>query len=108
MQATEWFRRFEDGDVIVETDERTGRLSPNRSDEVIPRARDLVRADRRLTTGEVAEELDISSGPCQAISAKYLDKRRVSTKFTLRLLRGELKEHSLSVASDLLECAAED
>jgi hypothetical protein len=106
MQAAEWFRGFKES--IVESDERTGRLSTNRSDEVIPRARDLVTADRSLTIGEVAEELDISSGSCQAISAKYVGKRRVSTEFTLRLIKRELKEHSLSVASDLLEFGVED
>jgi len=67
MQAAEWFRRFKDGHVIVETDERPGRLSPNKTDEVIPGAPDLVRADRKLTTGEVAEGLDIFSGSFQAI-----------------------------------------
>lgn len=108
MQVAEWFRGFKDGYIIVESDERTGRLSPNRSDKVITKVRDLVRADRRLTTREVAEELEISSGSCQAILAKYLSMRRVSKKFALRLLRAELKEHSQSVASDLLECAAED
>ena len=101
-------RGFKEGYIIVESDERTGRLSPNRSGEVITRARDLVRADRRLTMGEVAEELETSSSSCQAILAKYFGMRRVSTKFTLRLSRTELKEHRLSVASDLLEYAAED
>jgi len=57
MQVAEWFRGFKDGHIIVESDERTGRLSPNRSDEVKTEARDLVRADRRLTIREVAEEL---------------------------------------------------
>lgn len=57
MQVAEWFRGFKDGHIIVENDERTGRLSPNRSDEVKTKARDLVRADRRLTIREVAEEL---------------------------------------------------
>jgi hypothetical protein len=57
MPAAEWFRGFKDGHIIVESDERTGRLSPNRSDEVIPKGRDLVRKDQRLTIGKVAEEL---------------------------------------------------
>lgn len=41
--------------------------------------RDLVTADRRLTIGKVAEKIEIYSGSCQAILAKYLGKRRVST-----------------------------
>jgi hypothetical protein len=38
---------------------------------VTAKVRDLVRADRRLTIGEVADELEISSGSCQEILGKY-------------------------------------
>jgi hypothetical protein len=45
MQVAEWFRGFKDGHNIAESDEQTGRLAPNKSDEAITHARDLVRAD---------------------------------------------------------------
>jgi hypothetical protein len=52
-----------------------------------------VRGDQRLSTGEVAEEVGISSGPCQAILTKGLGMRCVSAKFVLQLLTVEQKEH---------------
>jgi hypothetical protein len=108
MQVAGWFRGFKDGHINVESGKRTGSLAPNKSDEVITHTHDLVRADRRLITREVAEELKIYSVSCQAMLANYVGMRRVSTKFALWLLRAELKEHRLSVVPNFIECAAEE
>jgi hypothetical protein len=62
MQVVEWFRGFKEGHINIESDERTGRLTPNKSDEMITHAHDSVRTERRLTIREVVEELKFSSG----------------------------------------------
>jgi ABC-type histidine transport system ATPase subunit len=66
MQVVEWFRGLRGGHINVESDERTGSLTPNKSGEVITHVHDLVRAERRLIIREVAEELKFSSGLYQA------------------------------------------
>lgn len=68
---------------------------------MVPKVNDLVTAEQRLTIRKVSEELEISSGSCQAILTKDLCMRHVSAKFVPQLMTAEQQEHHLSVASDL-------
>ena len=56
---------------------------------MLPKVHDLVRADQRLTTRDVSEELGVSSDSCQAILTKDLCTRHVKAKFVPQLMTAE-------------------
>jgi len=60
----------------------------------------IIRADRRLTIREVAEDAGIAIGTCQKILTEDLQMRRVSAKFVPRLLKAEQKDDHMSVYTD--------
>jgi len=53
----EWYSRFKSGSRSFEDDPRPGRLSTPHTEETVARVREIIRADRRLTIREVAEDV---------------------------------------------------
>lgn len=104
----EWFKRFKEGRTTVESDEREGRPSTSRNEEMIQKIRTAIRGNRRLTIMELSNEFQISFGSVQTILTTDLDMRRVAAKFVPKLLSGEQKENRKQIATDLLECSESD
>ena len=104
----EWFKRFKEGRTTVESDEREGRPSTSRNEEMIQKIRTAIRGNRRLTIMELSNEFQISFGSVQTILTTDLDMRRVATKFVPKVLSGEQKENRKQIATDLLECSESD
>jgi hypothetical protein len=65
------------GQASVESDEHTRHLLSSRNEETA-KVNNLVGADLTLMIREVAKELEISSGLCQAVLIEYLSTRHVS------------------------------
>ncbi|UYV83638.1 hypothetical protein LAZ67_23001828 [Cordylochernes scorpioides] len=59
--------------------ERSGRPSTSTTPEKVDKVLELVREDRRITVGEVAEEAGISLGSTQSIMKDILGVRRLNT-----------------------------
>ena len=59
-----WHKHFKNGRLSVEDDERSGRPFSSTDDPLIDEINTLVRANRRLTVRELAEECGISVGSC--------------------------------------------
>ena len=104
----DWYNRFKDGRLSADSDQRSGRPSTSRNEEVINRVKDLVLEDRRITIRELADESDISTGSVHSILHEDLGLRRVAAKFVPRLLTLEQKQLRLEVSRDMLDCAAND
>ncbi|XP_026819544.1 protein GVQW3-like [Rhopalosiphum maidis] len=104
----EWFKRFKEGRTTVKSDEREGRPSTSRNEEMIQKIRTAIRGNRRLTIMELSNEFQISFGSVQTILTTDLDMRRVAAKFVPKLLSGEQKENRKQIATDLLECSKSD
>ncbi|KAE9522415.1 hypothetical protein AGLY_017174 [Aphis glycines] len=104
----EWFKRFKEGRTTVESDEREGRPSTSRNEEMIQKIQTAIRGNRRLTIMELSNEFQISFGSVQTILTTDLDMRRVAAKFVPKLLSGEQKENRKQIATDLLECSESD
>ncbi|KAL4119443.1 hypothetical protein QTP88_012252 [Uroleucon formosanum] len=104
----EWFKRFKEGRTTVESDEREGRPSTSRNEEMIQKIRTAIRGNRRLTIMELSNEFQISFGSVQTILTTDLNMRRVAAKFVPKLLSGEQKENRKQIATDLLECSESD
>ena len=81
-------KRFKNGRLSVEDDERSGRPSTSTDDPHIDEINTLVRANRRLT-----EECWISVGSCHHILMEELKMHRVAAKFVPRLMTSDQQAH---------------
>jgi transposase len=65
-----WFERFRNGCESVEDEERSGRPSTSKTQENVERVREIIRSNRRLTIGEIPEDLNIFYDSVQNICNK--------------------------------------
>jgi hypothetical protein len=79
-QIKEWYNRFKNGRMSVDSDARSGRPSTNRNDELIGQVRTLVMQDHRVTVRELVEEVGIRTGSVHSILTDDLSMRRMSAK----------------------------
>lgn len=107
-QCHEWFKRFKSGRTSIEEESRSGRPSTSTNDENIDAVRSVIRANRRLTVREVAEEVGISIGSCHEILTVKLGMHRVSAKLVPRLLTDDQKENRVKISQELLDRASTD
>ena len=68
----------------------------------------MIRSNRRLTIGEISEDLNISYRSIQNILTTDLNMRQVSTKFVPHVLMVEQKQQLLSISLELCDCATSD
>ena len=53
----DWFKRFKDGEELLEDEELSGRPSTSRTDDVIVEVGEILSRDRRMTLRLMGEEL---------------------------------------------------
>lgn len=104
----EWFSRFKDGQESLEDESRSGRPSTSRNEGMVERVKQLIRADRRMTIDELAQEMGISHGSIHAILSDDLKMKRVSAKFVPRLLNPDQMETRKLMAAECFEKSTED
>ena len=103
-----WHKRFKNGRLSVEDDERSGRSSTSTDDPHIDEINTLVRVNRRLTVRELTEECGISVGSCQSILTEELKVHRVAAKFVPHLMTSDQQAHRVQVIQDLLDHSEND
>ena len=89
-------------------DDRSGRPSTCRTEEMIEKLRQLIRCDRRMSLVELEQEVGICHGSSHAIMTEDLKMRRVSAKFVPRQLTTDQMECRMMVAGDLFEKSTQD
>ena len=67
-QVQLWYKRFNEDREDVNDDARPGRPSTSTIDENIEAVKKRILANRRITIREVADDVGISFGSCQAWS----------------------------------------
>ncbi|XP_025152971.1 putative uncharacterized protein FLJ37770 [Harpegnathos saltator] len=75
------YKRFRKGREDIEDGARSGRPSTSTSDENVGKIEEIVLANRRITIREVAEEIGISYGSCEAIFTNALNMKRFIQQF---------------------------
>ena len=85
----EWFSRFQAGRTATDDDPKPGRPSTSTDDTHVERVKSLVRANRRMTIRELADEVNISFGSRKAILTDILGMSRVASIFVPRVLTDE-------------------
>jgi hypothetical protein len=67
FKAFEWYSRFKNGRTSIDDDPHSGRPSTARTNETVDRVNAVIRGNRHLAIREIADELNLSFGTCQAI-----------------------------------------
>ena len=58
----DWFSQFKTGQETLEDDQRSGRPSTSRTEEMIGKVRQLIRCDQRMTIAELEQEVGTVTG----------------------------------------------
>lgn len=103
-----WYKRFKEGREDFNDDERTGRPCTSTTVDKADEIRNLVLENRRITIREVAEEVEISYGSCEAIMVDNLGLRRVAAKMVPKLLSFIQKDERKNAAQECLNAVAGD
>ena len=86
------YPRFRDRRDLVEDDERGGRPKSTRTEVNIAAAADLVKNDRRIAAGIIAESWNIPKTVVFRILKEDLGKRKLCTRFVSHSLTPEQRE----------------
>ncbi|GFQ73796.1 histone-lysine N-methyltransferase SETMAR [Trichonephila clavata] len=97
-----WCRTFSDGRQQVEDMPRAGRTRTATTDANVGKVDDMIRANRRITIDEVAEELGISHERAQNIIHDILRYRKVSARWVPRQLTSTHQEQRMAVSLEHL------
>src|SRR5215510_11789421 len=107
-QTYEWWKRFKEGRTSVDDDPRSGWPSTSKTDDNVAKVREFIRANRRLTVREVAEEVSISKTVCHEIITENLGMHGIAAKFVPCLLTDDEKQNRVDVSQELLDRANDD
>jgi len=103
-----WYKRFQEGREDVEDDERPGRPSTSTIDDNVEKVKKMIIDNRRIIIREVADDVGISFGSCQAIFSNVLGMKRVAAKFVPKLLNFDQKLCRKNIAQELLNEVNDD
>ena len=102
-QCFEWYSPFKTGRTSMDEDPRSGQPSTSTDDVHIDAVRDLILQNRHLTIREIAEDVGISFGSCQAILTEKLNMHRVAAKFVPCVLTEDQKANRVNISQELLD-----
>jgi hypothetical protein len=85
-ETFEWYSQFKNGRTSIDDGPHTGWPSTARTNETVDCVNAVIHGNRRLMFREIADELNLLFGACQAILTQDLGMRCMLTKLVLRLL----------------------
>ena len=86
-QVKLWYNRSKHGWEDVNDDACPGRPSTSTNDGNIEAVKKIILDNRRITIREVASNVNISFGSCQAIFTDILGMKRMAAKIVPKLLK---------------------
>ena len=72
------------------------------TDENIEAVKKMILNNRQISIREVADDIGISFGLCQAIFMDVLDMKRATAKIVPKLLNFEQTQHCMDIAQEML------
>jgi hypothetical protein len=85
-------KRFSEGRESATDEERSGRPATSRTEENIPKIRQIVLENRRLTVRSIAEQVNMEGETVWKILYEDLDMRKVCAKMVPKELTEEQKQ----------------
>ena len=89
-----WMKRFSEGRESVTDEERSGKPATSRTEESIAKVRQIVRENRRLTVGSIAEQVNIDRETVRKILTEDFDMRKFCAKMVPKQLTEEKAKKS--------------
>ena len=89
-------------------DEARGRPSSSTTDDNIKAVKKIILENRRITIGEVADNVSISFGLYQALFTEFLVMKRVALKIAPKLLNFERKQRRMDIGQKMLTTFNDD
>ena len=83
-QVQLWYNRFKEGREDVNDHALPSRLCTSTTDENIEAVKKMILDNRRATIGELADDVGISLGSCQAIFTDVLGMERAAAKINYK------------------------
>jgi len=111
MSITQWFEwhsRFKTRRTSIDNDFRSGRHSTSTDEVHINAVRHLILQNCPLTLREIAEDVGISFGSCQAILTEKLNMQRVAAKFVSCMLTDDQKANRVNISQEQLDSVSVD
>ena len=89
-------------------DARPGRLSTSITDENIKAVQKMILDNRRITFRDIADDVGILFGSCQAIFMDVLSMKGAAAKIVPKLLNFEQKQRRMDIAQEMLTTFNDD
>ena len=103
LKFSNGLKRFKGGREEIGEDQRPGRPSTSKTDANIEKVGEIVRQNRRLNIRSVAELINVDKETIRQILHNNLNKKKVCSKMTPRLLTPEQKEIRMNICADILQ-----
>ena len=103
-----WYKLFTECRKKLNDDARPGRPSTSTTNENTEVVKKIVMENRRITIGEVVEDVGISVGSCHAIFPDILGLKRVAAKFVPKLLNFDQNTRRMTIAQEKLNDVNDD
>ena len=96
-----WYNLFKEGREDVNNDARPGCSSTSTTDENIEPVKKIILDNHRITIRDVADDVDISFGSCQAIFIVVLGIKRAAANSVRKLRSFEQKQRRSDIAQEM-------
>ena len=103
-----WYNLFTEGREEVNDNARPGRPSTSTTNENTEAVKKIGMENRRISIREVAENVGISVGSCNAIFSDILGLKRVAAKFVSKLLNFHKKTRRMTITQEMLNDVNDD
>ena len=94
--------RFKESWEDVNNNARPKSLSPPKTDRSLEVVKEMILDNRRITITELADDVDISFGSCQAIFTHVLGMKCAAAKIVTRLQNFEQNQRRMVIAQEML------
>lgn len=98
-----WAKRFREGRLSVDDDERSGRPLSSTTDVLIETVRQIVTSDPHATIEEISDEVHISVGSVHSILKDNLGMTKICSRWIPHLLTDAQKQERLETSMSLLQ-----
>ena len=107
-QVFEWFKRFKEEREEIGDDQRPGRSTTSKTDANTEKVGEIVRQNRRLSIGAVAELINIHKETIRQILHNNFNIKKVCSKMVPRLFTPEQKEIWMKICAVILQNSEND
>ena len=107
-QVFEWFKRFKEEREEIGDDQRPGRSTTSKTDANTEKVGEIVRQNRRLCIGAVAELINIHKETIRQILHNNFNIKKVCSKMVPRLFTPEQKEIWMKICAVILQNSEND